>query len=73
MKAYIYELQNRPDGVTNVIPTEMRTNENLAMSYYYERISKMVANDQYASVVITCIREDGKILGHKVVETAYKG
>lgn len=71
MKAYVYELQNRPDGITNVIAPEMRTEEHLALSYYYERVSKMTANTQFKSVVLTCIREDGKILQHKVVETAY--
>lgn len=71
MKAYIYELQIRPDGITNVITPEMRTEEYLALSYYYERVSKMTATTLYTSVILTCIREDGKILQHKVVETAY--
>ena len=71
MKAYVYELQNRPDGITNVINPEMRTEEHLALSYYYERASKMTDTTLYTSVILTCIREDGKILQHKVVETAY--
>lgn len=70
MKGYTYELQVRPDGIINVVAPEMRSEEHLALSYYYERVSKMTANTQFTSVVLTCIREDGKILGHKVVETA---
>lgn len=71
MKGYIYELQTRPDGITNVVAPEMRSNDKLAMSYFHERMSKAEASTQFTNVVLTCIREDGKILGHGAVETAY--
>ena len=65
---YIYENQKRADGVVNVQPTVTRETIESAMSYFYERCSKMSATDLYEWVVVKICDERLKELDRKIFE-----
>ena len=65
---YIYENQKRADGVVNVQPTVSRETIESAMSYFYERCSKMVATDLFVRVAIMITDEDLRVIDHKILE-----
>lgn len=72
METYIiYEQQTRPDGVINVIPAVTRQSFAYALSYYYDRCSKMVATDLYASVSIMLTDENLNVIKHDTLNTLY--
>ena len=58
---YIVELQNRDDGVVNQITTA-RAEKATALSYYYDRMSKMVGTDLFPSVCLSLIDSEGNTL-----------
>jgi len=64
----IYENQKRKDGVVNVQPPVGRETIGNAMSYYYDRCSKMVATDLYTSVAIMITDESLRVIDHKIIE-----
>lgn len=69
---YISEHQVRPDGVVNVMEVVARSTRNLAMSYFFERCSKMSANDQFKSVHVMLTDDQLNVIEKRDVETAYK-
>lgn len=52
MTYYIYETQNRPDGVTNLVDPVSRQSLASGASYYYSRCSKASANESFVSVAV---------------------
>lgn len=54
---YIIEHQKRKDGVVNTTEVGRSTYE-LGVSYYYERLSKMVVNQEFDSVSLMFVDEE---------------
>ena len=71
MKYFIIELQNRADGVTNVQSIVTRQTLATALSYYYDRCSKMAGTELYPTVTLMLIDNMGKIYENKCLTTAY--
>lgn len=67
---YIIEHQIRPDGEVNVSETA-RTSFSTALSYYYERCSKMVVTDLFKSVHIMLVDERLNNIKKDDLTTAY--
>jgi len=58
---FIIELQNREDGIVNSSLTG-RSTLSAALSYYYDRKSKMIATEVYPSVCLSVIDSDGNTI-----------
>lgn len=69
-KYYVIEHQVRPDGEVNVSETP-RSSFSTALSYYYERCSKMVVTDLYASVHVMLVDEGLAVIKKDDLQTAY--
>lgn len=67
---YIIENQFRPDGVVNSSTTG-RSTLQLAQSYFYDRVSKMLVTENYTKVAIILVDSELNYYERKVVETAY--
>lgn len=67
---YIIEHQVRPDGVVNVSETG-KSSIATALSYYYERCSKMVVTDLYTSVHVMLVDEKLNVVKKDDLTTAY--
>ena len=61
IRYYIIELQNRDDGITNQSTTQRNTKAS-ALSYYYDRLGKMIATELYPSVCLCLIDNEGNTL-----------
>jgi len=69
---YIVELQNRADGLTNSTITQRSSLAN-ALSYYYERKSKLIPNTEFVSAVLMLIDNEGNTIEEaELIETQYK-
>lgn len=69
---YIIELQNRDDGQVNSTLTARGTLSN-ALSYYYDRMSKMVATELYPSVCLCLIDSEGStIMPNRKIDTCWQ-
>lgn len=68
---YIIEHQLRPDGIVNTSETG-RSSLASAKSYYYERLSQMVVNEQFCSVALMLTDAELKVIEHAVIPTLYK-
>lgn len=69
---YIVELQNRADGLTNSTITQRSSLAN-ALSYYYERKSKLIPNTEFVSAVLMLIDNEGNTIEvAELIETQYK-
>lgn len=68
---YIIEHQLREDGMVNVSEVSRSTYAN-AVSYYYERYSKMIVNEQFVSVSIMLVNASLDVLLKDTIETQYK-
>ena len=64
----IEETQKRKDGVINVQPTVSRETTESAMSYFYERCSKMSATEVYEWVAVKICDERLKEIDRKIFE-----
>ena len=72
METYIiYEHQTRPDGIINVVSPVTRQSFASALSYYYDRCSKMVMTDLYTSVSIMLTDEKLNAIKHDTLNTLY--
>jgi len=68
---YIVELQNRDDGIVNQITTA-RESKATALSYYYDRMSKMVGTDLFPSVCLSLIDSEGNtLMPNRKIQTCY--
>ena len=71
MQYHIIEIQNRADGVNNVLAIENRQTMASGLSYFYDRCSKMAATTLYPTVTLMLIDSDGTILENKHLTTAW--
>lgn len=72
MQYFIIEIQNRADGMNNVQEIVGRNSLATALSYFYDRCSKMAATTLYPSVTIMVIDQNGVIIDNKHLTTAYE-
>lgn len=68
---YILEHQVRPDGVVNTLAEVARTTFAMAYSYFYDRCSKMSANEQFMSVHIMLVDDKLAVVDKKDIVTSY--
>lgn len=71
MRYFIIEHQTRPDGEINMSEVSRRTFAS-ALSYYHERYSKTVVNDQFVSVSIMLVDENLNVIQHDTIQTQYQ-
>ena len=71
MQYHIIEIQNRADGVNNVLAIETRNSLASGLSYFYDRCSKMAATTLYPTVTLMLIDSEGTILENKHLTTAW--
>lgn len=72
IRYYIIELQNRDDGITNQSTTQRSTKAS-ALSYYYDRLGKMIATELYPSVCLCLIDNEGNtLMANKKIITQWK-
>ena len=69
---HIVEIQNRADGINNVLPIETRNSKQTGLSYFYERCSKMAGTTLFPSVTVMLIDSEGTILDKKHLTTAWE-
>ena len=72
MQYLIIEVQNRADGINNVLDIVARNSLASGLSYYYDRCSKMAATTLYPTVTLVLMDTDGKIYENKHLTTAYE-
>lgn len=68
----IIEVQNRADGINNVLDIVARNSPSSGLSYFYDRCSKMAATTLYPTVTLVLMDTDGKIYENKHLTTAYE-
>ena len=68
----IIEVQNRADGINNVLDIVARNSLSSGLSYFYDRCSKMAATTLYPTVTLVLMDTDGKIYENKHLATAYE-
>lgn len=68
----IIEIQNRADGINNVLDIVARNTLATGLSYYYDRCSKMAATTLYPTVTLILIDSNGVIYENKHLTTAYE-
>ncbi len=68
----IIEVQNRADGVNNVLDIVARNSPATGLSYFYDRCSKMAATTLYPTVNIELKDTDGNIIKNERITTAYE-
>ena len=67
----IIEIQNRADGIDNVLDIVSRQTLATGLSYFYDRCSKMAATELYPTVTLMLIDSDGTVIENKHLTTAY--
>jgi hypothetical protein len=68
---HIIEIQNRADGMNNVLAVETRNSLSTGLSYFYDRCGKMAATTLYPTVTLMLIDSEGTILENKHLTTAW--
>jgi hypothetical protein len=68
----VIEVQNRADGINNVLDIVARNSLASGLSYYYDRCSKMAATTLYPTVTLVLMDTDGVIYENKHLTTAYE-
>lgn len=68
---YIIEHDIRPDGVVNTSETG-RTTFASALSFYYDRMSKLVMNTDFTSAHLMLVEEKLSVVKNDDVETLYQ-
>ena len=72
LQYHIVEIQNRDDGINNVLEIVTRNSLANGLSYYYDRCSKMAGTTLYPSVTLILFDSDGVIYENKHLTTAYE-
>ena len=67
---YIIENQIKADETVNTT-TQGRSTLASALSYYYERCSKMVVTELYPKVAIMLCDAELNVIEHKVIDTQF--
>ena len=68
---YIIEHDIRPDGIVNTSET-VRSTFSTALSYYYDRMSKLVVNTDFVSAHLMLVEDNLDLIKRDNVETAYQ-
>ena len=68
---HIIEIQNRADGMNNVLAIETRNSLSTGLSYFYDRCSKMAATTLYPTVTLMLIDSEGHVIENKHLTTAW--
>lgn len=68
---YIIEHDIRPDGIVNTSET-IRSTFASGLSYYYDRMSKMVMDTNFVSVHLLLTDDQLAVIKQDNVETQYK-
>lgn len=68
---YIIEHDIRPDGVVNTSETGRSTFAS-ALSFYYDRMSKLVMNTDFTSAHLMLVEENLSVVKNDDVETLYQ-
>lgn len=68
---YIIEHDIRPDGIVNTSETG-RSTFALALSFYYDRMSKLVMNTDFTSAHLMLVEENLSVVKNDNVETLYQ-
>lgn len=71
LQYHIIEIQNRADGVNNVLETVSRNSLATGLSYYYDRCSKMAGTELYPTVTLILIDSNGVVYENKHLTTAF--
>lgn len=72
LQYHIIEIQNRADGINNVLDIASRNTLANGLSYYYDRCSKMAATTLYPTVTLILIDSNGVVYENKHLTTAYE-
>ena len=68
----IIEIQNRVDGINNILEIVSRNSLATGLSYYYDRCSKMAGTTLYPSATLILIDSNGTVYENKHLTTAYE-
>lgn len=68
---FIIELQHRPEGIINQVTTAKNTRAS-ALSYYYERKSRMLMTTLYTKVAVMVTDSNLTVIEQDVLETLYQ-
>lgn len=71
MRYFIIEIQNRADGIDNVLDIVSRQTLATGLSYFYDRCSKMSATTLYPTVSVLLINSEGTIIKNERIKTAW--
>ena len=71
MHYFIIEIQNRADGVDNVLDIVSRQTLATGLSYFYQRCSTTAATTLYPTATLMLIDSDGTAIENKHLTTAY--
>lgn len=71
MTYYIFEVQNRADGVNNVLDVVGRQTLASGLSYFYDRCGKMSATTLFPTVSVLLIDSEGTIIKNERIKTAW--
>lgn len=71
MYYYIFEVQNRADGIDNILTPVQRQSLATGLSYFYDRCSKMAATELYPTVTIVLMDSNGTIIKDEHLTTAW--
>lgn len=71
LQYHIIEIQNRDDGINNVLEIVTRNSLASGLSYYYDRCSKMAGTTLYPTVTLLLIDSNGVVYENKHLTTAY--
>lgn len=72
LQYHIIEIQNRDDGINNVLEIVTRNSLASGLSYYYDRCSKMAGTNLFPTVTLILIDSNGKVYENKHLTTAYQ-
>ena len=72
LQYHIIEIQNRADGINNVLEIVSRNSLASGLSYYYDRCSKMAGTTLYPTVTLILIDSNGVVYENKHLTTAYE-
>ena len=72
MYYYIFEVQNRDDGIDNILAPVQRQSLATGLSYFYDRCSKMAGTTLYPTVTIVLMDSNGTIIKNEHLTTAWE-
>lgn len=68
---FVIELQHRPEGIINQVITAKNTRTS-ALSYYYERKSKMLMTTLYTRVAVMVTDSNLTVIEQDAFDTLYQ-